>query len=230
MGNRMFLASIILLNYISLYTMELEWKFTPFSELVPELQNKVIKHVDDMSYIGQANKSSYAQVKKQQIAYIAKMHRMQDFTKVKLNIPPFVFFVNEFQYNPCCPNNTQYFPRVCAVDPNSRIFYKDSVIEKWNSANVRYPDTFRVDCRGDEYYSIKPSNLLIACLEQNESEVRRLVNMYPIKPEHVTKGDSKSEAYYEDKDTRFLFDQALNAAKMIPDNKIMPLLLAHCAE
>ena len=165
MRDRIILASIILLNCVSLYSMELE-RFTLFSELAPELQGKVIKRVDNMSYIGQVNKECYAEVKSQQVVYIAKMYRVQDFTKVKLNIPSFIFFGKPGDgYNPHVPNPSEYyiFSGVYVIDPNNRFFYKPSTIEKWNSSNVRYPDTFRLDCRGEKHYSILPTNLVIAC-------------------------------------------------------------------
>jgi hypothetical protein len=207
--------------------MESEQEFTKFSELASELQGEIIKYVDNMSYIGQANKACYAQVRKQQIEYIVDMHRKQDFTMVKLNIPPFVFITGVERYSSAL--GWYISNETCVIDPNSLNFYKLGTREKWNSSNIRYPNTFLIDHRNEKYNCMRPTNLLIACLEQNESEVKRLLKMYPIKQEHVIKGDSKSEEWYKDRNTRLFFDEALDAAKMIPGNKVMPLLLAHCA-
>ncbi len=184
-----------------------------FDRLKPELQEIVIMMVDDMSYIGQTNKSCCAQVKKQQLNHIVDMHRLQDPRLAKPNVPPFMFFAHPIHGNDRRDGK-------CAVDPNSRIFYKDSTKGKYPLGCGAYHDTFHIDFSGDDKYQrVMPTSLLIACLTQNECEAKRLLRFYPLAPQHITAGDPQSKKLSKDPQTPQLFLEALCASKMIPNNK-----------
>jgi hypothetical protein len=234
--SRISLALIMLfVNHCSLYCME-EKSLHLFDdrleqEFQKKLVKKVIKRVDDMSYIGQANKQCYAEVKRQQIAYIATMHRLQDPSLIRVNIPPFVFRCDR-----------KYHNGKGAIDPNSREFYKQSTIDSWPLSNAvatvnRLPesvgynnDTFHVVfADADKYERRRPTNLLIACLQQNEGEAQRLVRMYPLAKEHIIPDSPQSEHLYRDPLTPMLFREALSVSKMIPGNKATQVLLDHLA-
>lgn len=209
---------IAIASQLSLFGMD---KPFHFDRMEPELQNVVIMFVDDLSYIGQTNKSCYAQVKKQQLYHIVDMHGLQDPRLAKPNIPPFVFFID-----PSCDDHRGNGKR--AIDPNSRIFYKDSTWEKYPLGCGAYHDTFHIDFNGDDKYQrVGPTNLLIACLMQKECAAQRLVRFYPLAPQHVIAGDSQSKKLYEDFLTPRLFLEALCASKMIPNNKATAILLEH---
>lgn len=231
------LIMMLFMNHCLLYCMK-DNSFHLFDdrleqEFQKKLVKKVIKHVDDMSYIGQASKACYAEVKRQQIHYIAKMHRLQDPSLIRVNIPPFVY-IDQWNRGSC---RGRY-----AIDPNSRIFYKESIIETWplssavvnfermplctghdnNKFHVGFADT-------DKYERKRPTNLLIACFEQDEYEAQRLVRFYPLAEEHIIPGNPQSEKLYRDPFTPGLFREALCASKMIPGNKATQALLAHLA-
>jgi hypothetical protein len=215
-----FVFTVMIANQLSIFGMDQD-AFHNFGLLEPMFQKAVVMLADDLSYIGQANKAWYAEVKKEQLKHIVDQHQLQDPRLARSNIPPFVFFVDPLY------DGTQWNGK-CAVDPSSRVFYKDSTKGKYPVKSGVCHDRFHVEFSDDDKYKrIQPTNLLIACLTQNEGEAKRLLRFYPLVPQHVIAGDSQSKKLYEDDETQKLFMEALCVSKMIPDNRATCILLEY---
>lgn len=214
---------VVMVNQLSLFGMDKKPQeiFHCLGNLAPELQQIVILHIDNLSYIGQSNKAWFAEVKKQQLDHIVDMHQQQNPRLARPNIPPLVFFGVPF-------HNGDRRDGKRAIDPNSRIFYKESTKNKYPLGCGAYHDRFHIDFSGDDKYQrVGPTNLLIACLTQNECEVKRLLRFYPLVKQHIIAGDCQSEKLYKDGDTKRLFLEALCASRVIANNKATCILLEY---
>jgi hypothetical protein len=149
------------------------------------------------------------ELQKDIVERLVNMHRLQDPKLAKPNIPPFMFV-----------NNIS--GEKCIIDSTKRMFYKPSTVDGVHSD--QFPLRFDVYC--NEH--IRPTNLLIACLQKDVTAAQRLLKLYPLTEKQVVENDPQSQQLYNNyMETKQLFIEALCASKAIQNNKTTDLLLQH---